>query len=120
MWWSQAVLGSAVLLPIKALVTGAIQGSTSLRGLSWRGRLGIVLHEVLFFYLLWVLPYQAMRQAKMEALGLESAPIFMGDVALRWLGLFTCFQRTIGLLFGERVGGFACAALSLWLAVTFT
>lgn len=104
LWWSQASLGSVALLPIKALLTGAIQGATSLRGLSWRGRLGIVVHNVLYFYLLWALPYLTMRQAKIDALGLgESAPVWMADVALKWLALFTCFQRTIGTFFGGCV-----------------
>lgn len=101
MWWSQAVFGSVVLLPIKSLATGAIQGATSLRGLSWRGRLGIVLHTVLFFLLLWILPYRTMRQARMDALGLASAPLVMPGLVLRMAGLFTCFQTTVGTFFGR-------------------
>lgn len=102
MWWSQAMLGSVVLLPIKSLRTGKIQGATSLRTLSWRGRLGIVLHTVLLFTVLWVYPYCIMRQAKMAALGLDpaTAPLVMSDVALRMGGLFTCFHTTIGLFMG--------------------
>ena len=101
MWWSQAVFGSVVLLPIKSLATGAIQGATSLRGLSWRGRLGIVLHMVLFFLLLWILPYRTMRHARMDALGLASAPLVMPGLVLRMSGLFTCFQTTVGTFFGR-------------------
>lgn len=94
------MFGSVVLLPIKALATDSIQGATSLRTLSWRGRLDIVLHTVLFFLVLWILPYRTMRQAKMAALGLESAPLVMPDLVLRMCCLFTCFQTTLGAFFG--------------------
>ena len=94
------MFGSVVLLPIKALATGAIQGATSLRGLSWQGRLGIIAHNVLFFLFLWIFPYLTMRRAKMVTLGLESAPLVMLDVVLRMCGLFTCFQTTVGAFFG--------------------
>lgn len=95
------MFGSVVLLPIKTLATGAIQGATSLRHLSVWGRLGIVLHTVLFFLVLWILPYSIMRRARMAALGLdESAPLIMPDLVLRMCGLFTCFQTTIGTFFG--------------------
>lgn len=103
-WWSQAMFGSVVLLPIKTLATGAIQGATSMRTLSWRGRAGIVLHTVVFFWVLWVLPYRTMRRAKMAALGLDAAaataPLVMPDLVLHMCCLFTCFQTTLGAFFG--------------------
>jgi hypothetical protein len=104
LWWSHAMFGSVVLLPIKALVTGAIQGATSLRTLSWRGRVGIVLHTVLLFLALWIAPYLNMRAAKMAELGLETAPLVMREVVLRTAALFTCFHMTIGLFFGACMG----------------
>lgn len=94
------MFGSVVLLPLKSLATGRIQGATSLHTLSWRGRLGIVLHTVLFFLVFWILPYATMRRAKMAALGLEAAPVVMPDLVLRMCGLFTCFQTTLGAFFG--------------------
>lgn len=94
-----------VLLPIKTLATGAIQGATSMRILSWRGRAGIVLHTVLVFWVFWILPYRTMRRAKLAALGLDdaaaaAAPLVMPYLVLRMCCLFTCFQTTLGAFFG--------------------
>ena len=97
------MFGSVVLLPLKSLATGRIQGATSLRTLSWRGRLGIALHTVLFFLVFWIVPYATMRRAKIVALGLDfdaAAPVVMPDIVLRMCGLFTCFQTTLGAFFG--------------------
>ncbi len=51
-----------------------------------------------------------MRQAKIDALGLDaaSAPLLMADIAWKWLVLFTCFQRTIGTFFGACGGASFC------------
>lgn len=99
-WWSQAARGSTFLLPIKSILTGTIQGTTSLHGLSWRHCLSIIAHTVLFVVILWVLPYCILRKSKMEELGLDSIPVVMPDLVLRLYVLITCFQTTLGALFG--------------------